>query len=514
MSTEHTSEDVFSILNLYGKTYDSEETEVFYRDLNLLQVIDKLSEKWGRSIRKYFMYLPEDRQEEAYRRSVYGDIRKETVYGALIRYTENLAETERLRGKKENASNPLQKAIWRIHEEESFCNTYEELARELSGVELDSEGMREFLRILTEYLGSETYRRMREQTAQILRELRAIRFIVTYDKDRISVALGEVPGAGAYEEWLDREAGAQDTQLVNPFNSDSAITEFEDACMGTLRKRRPEFFRALQKASEESAEYTMPVFQLFEQEVLYYLAYCSLQRDMEKAGFAFSTPETFERDSAAQRHRRMEAAGLYDLALALATLRDGRTVIPNDFYYDEGDRIFVLTGPNQGGKTTFARSLGQLVYFTKMGLDVPARSACVPYFPAIQTHFSVEESVETGRGKLMDELVRLAPMMEDHRRGSFVVINELFTTAANYDAQIMGKRVLEHFIGLDCMGIYVTHLKELAENRDGVVSLRAMLNDRGVQTFEIRRGEAEDTVCAANQVNKYRLTYKQLKERL
>ncbi|MBO7631747.1 MAG: hypothetical protein J6S78_05405, partial [Lachnospiraceae bacterium] len=157
---------------------------------------------------------------------------------------------------------------------------------------------------------------------------------------------------------------------------------------------------------------------------------------------------------------------------------------------------------------------GQLIYLTKIGLDVPAVSATLPVYPRIQTHFSVEESVETGRGKLMEELVRLAPMMKDRRRGSFVIINELFTTAANYDAQIMGKRVLEHFIALGCMGIYVTHLKELTDERSGVVSLRAMLDERGVQTFEIQRGAAEDIACAANQVNKYRLTYEQLKERL
>ena len=158
--------------------------------------------------------------------------------------------------------------------------------------------------------------------------------------------------------------------------------------------------------------------------------------------------------------------------------------------------------------------MGQLVYFTRIGLDVPAVQANVPFFREIQTHFSVEESVETGRGKLKEELVRLAPMMEARKQGSFVVINELFTTAASYDARIMGRKVLEHFIGLGCRGIYVTHLKELTKVHERVVSLQAMLDGERMPTFEIRRGEAAETASALNQVNKYRLTYEQLKERL
>ena len=119
-------------------------------------------------------------------------------------------------------------------------------------------------------------------------------------------------------------------------------------------------------------------------------------------------------------------------------------------------------------------------------------------------------------GKVLseEELTRLAPMMYENKRGTFVVINELFTTAASYDALIMGKRVLKHFVELGCMGIYVTHLKELADKQEGIVSLRAMLDENRVQTFEIRRGEAEDTPCAENLVNKHQLTYAQLKERL
>ena len=141
-------------------------------------------------------------------------------------------------------------------------------------------------------------------------------------------------------------------------------------------------------------------------------------------------------------------------------------------------------------------------------------AANVHYFNKILTHFTVEESVETGRGKLQEELVRLKPMMHGEGTKDFVIINELFTTAANYDAIIMGQRVLQHFIGQNCKGIYVTHLKELTQAHESVVSMRAMLDEQGKQNHKIVRKEAEDIACAINQVNKYRLKYEQLKERL
>ena len=176
-------------------------------------------------------------------------------------------------------------------------------------------------------------------------------------------------------------------------------------------------------------------------------------------------------------------------------------------------RVMWIYGAPFCGKTTFARSLGQLIYFTKMGLDVPAAEATLPYYKELLTHFSVEESSDTGRGKLMDELERLKPMMEKTKEEAFVVINELFTTAANYDACIMGKRVLEYFIGQGFQGIYVTHLSELSKACDGVVSLRAMVDENMMQTYRIARSEAKELAGAITQVEKYGLTYLQIKER-
>jgi DNA mismatch repair ATPase MutS len=105
-------------------------------------------------------------------------------------------------------------------------------------------------------------------------------------------------------------------------------------------------------------------------------------------------------------------------------------------------------------------------------------------------------------------------MMEGRQKGTFVVINELFTTAANYDAQMMGRKVLEHFIELGCMGIYVTHLKELASAHPQAVSLRATLDENKRPTYQIQRGEAAENAGAEKLVEKYCLTYRQLKERL
>lgn len=523
----------FSILNLHEEDFigdDGGETEAFYQDLNLLPVIDKMTLARWKSVRKLFFYLPKSAEDTAYRRAVYADVKKEPVYRALLAFTEKAAAVQELIREKERTSNLLQRTVWKLREAGAYISAFEELAEVLSGAEPASDGMREFLRILMELLEDGGYRRMREETQRLLSEIRGIRFVVTYEKDRIRVEPVEDSAPGRLrtaegaaeerrpageaasheatcEEWLSLFDGGELAGMSNPFVTDSVLSEIESACLDLLKEKKPDFFRTLERAAEYETSYARPVLSRFEREIPFYLAFRGFQLEMEREGFAFATP-------AADGEAPMEAKGLYDIALALASYPEGRPVISNDFYYGEGERFFVLTGPNQGGKTTFARSLGQLVFFAAMGLDVPAKSANVPFFAKIRSHFSVEESAESGRGKLMEELVRLAPMMREEERGSFVIINELFTTAANYDAQIMGKRVLSHFLALDCRGIYVTHLAELAEENAGIVSLRAMLDAQGVPNFEIRRGSPEDTVCAAGTVGKYRLTYGQLKERL
>ena len=104
-------------------------------------------------------------------------------------------------------------------------------------------------------------------------------------------------------------------------------------------------------------------------------------------------------------------------------------------------------------------------------------------------------------------------MMQQEKKGAFVIINELFTTAANADACVMGRKVLECFIDNGCKGIYVTHLNELSTAHPLVVSFRATTDEENRQTYKVARQQAVETAGAILQVEKYHLTYQQIKER-
>lgn len=500
----------FSILDQKECPHTDAPKAAFFTDLNLNQIIDRIGAQWGPMVKNFYRYFPLDEECEAYRRAVYADVKREPVYRALCDFLENAKGMETAGKQKQAVISSLQKCVYHLREMESYCLAFGTLGEELQRLQPKSEGLQEFSKLLTEYLNSSDYNKMKERVTQLLEKLSGIRIRITYERDRIvvsEVTAQEGTKPGDYESFVRKNGDPEAKSFRNPFHGEPGWTDLERECLEILVKKEPDLFRDIQKCAEEYETYQEADLVRFLSEIPFYLSFCGFQREMEEKGYRFTAP-------AVRWDGEMYAQGLYDLALACVAVRENRKVVSNSMEYGEKESFFVLTGPNQGGKTTFARSLGQLIYFTKMGLDVPAESANVHYFKDILTHFSVEESVETGRGKLKEELVRLAPMMAEERENCFVVINELFTTAATYDAEIMGRKVLERFIGQGCRGIYVTHLKELASVHPRIVSLRAMLDEDRIQTFQIARSEAEESACAVNQVNKYRLTYEQLKERL
>lgn len=236
-------------------------------------------------------------------------------------------------------------------------------------------------------------------------------------------------------------------------------------------------------------------------DVQYYLGFYKFVDELEEQGYVFSLPV---------EGTQMSIRAGYDVAMAA---KGEREVVSNDFSMSGEERFFVITGANGGGKTTYARMVGQILYFFRMGFLVPCEQAEIPCFTDVLSHFSNEETEASGRGKLVEELVRLQPMMKEQNENCFVILNELFTTAATLDAGIMGKKVLSHFMQMDCRGIYVTHIQSLAEERDGVVSMVAELEeDHHTRSFKIVRKPAQEGEYEDSLITKYHMTYEQMKE--
>jgi len=494
-----------SILNPEGKPETQMTMPSFFEDLNLDRIVKQIQSMTTCPVEKYFYQLPDTAEGEAYRRGVYGDVKKTAVYETLSKFMdmqEGWLEAKEAKSKVERAE---QAWVWHVQEVSRYCKLFETIYEGLSFQEMISDGMKAFVAYLAHFVKAEDFLEMKQMAEELFAHMEGFQICLEVTGDQVYVSRRQVEGN--YQNFLRTHFGEVDVTMKSPFVGREDLTSLESEILDQVARAEKPFFRQAKEFYEKYKDYEDQTLTLFGQEISYYLSYHMFQKYMEKKGFAFVTPTV---DMA----KDMGAFGLYDLALALANSGMGKEVVSNDFVYTSGENFLVVTGPNQGGKTTFARSLGQLVYLSKMGFDVPATAANVHEFSTILTHFSVEESVETGRGKLMDELVRLKPMMEEHVTNAFVVINELFTTAANYDACIMGRKVLEHFIGSDCRGIYVTHLKELTTVHQSVVSMRAMTDEDRVQNYKICRSEADDSVCAQNQVNKYKLTYEQLKTRL
>ena len=201
--------ELFSILDPGRERPRPEGTAAFYQDLNLYQIIDRLARGWNGRVKELYMYLPETLELEEYRRAVFSDVKKDAVYNALKVFSEAMAETLRLHEEKEKVQIPIQKAVWHIREVENYWGAYEKLAGELQKAGISSEGLLQFLDILKELMESGGYNELLEQSRQLLDEIREFRFTITLDKDRISVAMGDVPGDGNYAGYLKKNGGGQ-----------------------------------------------------------------------------------------------------------------------------------------------------------------------------------------------------------------------------------------------------------------------------------------------------------------
>jgi DNA mismatch repair protein MutS len=503
---------------LFGDTsaadrLDSRPEPAFFRDLNLDQISEAVTTGLGDYHLRPFWYAPlADPDQVRYRHEVFRDLDGTALLEPVRTFAAGMRRMRQHLATAQQLHYPLQKQRWFLEAVTAYCDATAGLARDLDGAALTSRGFREFRAYLAGYVRSEAFGALAAQTAELAGELSGITYSLHIRGNRIRVRRYDTEDdysrevLAVFEKF--RQTAVKDYRVRFPAYPD--MNHVEAGVLGLVAKLYPDAFAALAGYCDARSGYLDPAIARFDREVQFYLGYLAFIRPIRAAGLEFCYPEV----SAAGQP--VHASATFDLALAAKLTGDGTPVITNDFRLDGSERILVVTGPNQGGKTTLARTFGQLHHLARLGCPVPGRDATLLLCDDVFTHFEKEEDLTTLSGKLRDDLMRFRGILDRATASSVIVMNEIFTSTTLDDALFLGQEMLEKIIGVGALGVCVTFLDELASLDAACVSMVATVaaENPAERTYRVVRKPADGLAYAMAIAARYGLTYDQLRGRV
>lgn len=484
-----------------------------FGDLNLDRVVAPMvSQREPYNLLAFFHSPLHDVDAVRYRQAACRDLEDERVRQAVDCFAEGMVVVRRRRNHALQLRHRNHRFRWFREAVRVYCDTVVALRDELAGADLSSDAFAAFRGFLDAYTASADFLAMVDEGAVLDEELAAVRYTVQINSGRVTVR--RYDGGDDYrydvEETFSKfeQGEVKDRRVEFPAFAD--LNHVEAQVLDLVAELFPGAFGALAEYCATHREFVDARVARFDREVQFYLAWLDFIAPIRSSGLRFCYPEV----SSTSKETRV--VGSFDVALAAKLARQGGEIVPNDFQLSGAERILVVTGPNQGGKTTFARMFGQLHYLAALGLPVPGESARLSLPDRIFTHFEREEQIETLRGKLADELVRARDIFDRATAHSLLVINEGFSSTALGDAIFLGTEVVRRMIDRDLIGVYVTFVDELASLGDATVSMVATVDpdDPAKRTLRIVRRPADGLAYAAAIAGKYGVSYPRLKQRL
>ena len=252
-------------------------------------------------------------------------------------------------------------------------------------------------------------------------------------------------------------------------------------------------------------------------EILFYIRWAELIEKIMATGMPVCKAQILPPEQ-----RDCSFKGLYNLKLAINKAGgEDINIITNDIDFNDDMRIFILTGPNRGGKTIFTQAWGIAMLLAQLGIYVPAESASISPCDNIFTHFPADENDTVDLGRLGEESKRLAEIFEQATERSIMLLNESLATTSVTEGLFIAKDVVRamRYLGTRC--IFNTHMHDLARSVDTLneevegtskaASLVTGVHD-GERSFKVSLLPPQGVSYAKDIALKYGVSFRQIKE--
>jgi DNA mismatch repair ATPase MutS len=263
------------------------------------------------------------------------------------------------------------------------------------------------------------------------------------------------------------------------------IADRDEGGARALGEMRDRGINPVANALAQSADHIVSFFTMLRVELAFYIGCLNLHEKFSGKGLPVCIPHPVEADK-----RTHVFMGLYDACLAL-TLEGG--VVGNDVQAD-GKDLFIITGANQGGKSTFLRSIGLAQLMMQCGMYVAAERFRANICHGVFTHCRREEDASMKSGKFDEELSRMSGIVDHISRSSLVLFNESFSATNEREGSQIARQIVAALLDRGIKVLFVTHMYELAHGfhdhgAAGAIFLRAERQSDGTRTFKLTEGE-------------------------
>ncbi len=485
----------------------------FFGDLNLDQIVAAITAgKEEYNLTPFFYWSLKEVEAVHYRHEVLRDLERRELMDNIKSFASAMRSMRETLKQVAKLYYKHQKQALFLDAVAAYCGAVTSLAADLRAASPRSRGLSSFRDYLTGYAESDRFTSLAAETKNLKADFSTVKYTLQVKGGGITVRKydSEADYAAEVEQTFHKfQHGAVNSYGVK-FNEFAQMNNVEAAVMDRVAKLYSEIFAKVSLYCERNSTYLDETISRFDREIQFYVAYLDYLESLRRVGLNFCYPRL------SAQSKDLSVHDAFDLALANIITRKNMTVVCNDFYLKGRERIFIVSGPNNGGKTTFARMFGQLHYLASLGCLVPGSSAQLYLFDRILTHFEREEDISNLRGKLQDDLVRIHQTLNQATSKSIIIMNEIFSSGTLKDAIFLGTKIIDQIVQIGALCVCVTFVDELTLLSDRIVSVASTIvpQNPAVRTYKIVRKPADGLAYAMSVAEKYGLTRRQILERV